>query len=68
MICSLAKWCEMNYQGNAGQSMLQTEGKKQVISEVQASRVRYGRRKGEMIKREKEGESKKNEWVRQRHR
>jgi hypothetical protein len=40
MICSLAKWCETNYQGNAGQSMLRTEGKKQVISEVQVSRVR----------------------------
>jgi hypothetical protein len=35
MICSLAKWCETNYQGNASQPMLQTEGKKQVISEFQ---------------------------------
>jgi hypothetical protein len=33
MTCSLAKWCETNYQGNTGRSMLQTEGKKQVISE-----------------------------------
>jgi hypothetical protein len=33
MTCSLAKWCETNYQGNTSQSMLQTEGKKQVISE-----------------------------------
>jgi hypothetical protein len=31
----LQKWCETNYQGNTSQPMLQTEGKKQVISEFQ---------------------------------
>ena len=35
MICSLAKWYETNYQGNTSQPMLQTEGKKQVISGFQ---------------------------------